>query len=144
MNRRILSVLIAILILGSVCSICFADGFSFVLSATSDVSSVSKNDTFSVSFYANSIVDSKGILSITAIAKYDPSQLRYKGLSGLVPEYWGDEFFAEAFEVVEGNEKVITINMAYDGNKDLGEAAVSEDNKLGDRKSTRLNSSHAT
>ncbi|MBO7253945.1 MAG: hypothetical protein J6V36_01425, partial [Clostridia bacterium] len=74
------------MILGSVCSICFADGFSFVLSATSDVSSVSKNDTFSVSFYANSIVDSKGILSITAIAKYDPSQLRYKGLSGLVPE----------------------------------------------------------
>ena len=131
MNRRILSVLTAILILGSVCSICFADGYAFMLSATSDVSSVSKDDTFSVSFYANSIVDSKGILSITATAKYDPSQLIYKGLRGLVPEEWGAKFFAEAFEAVEGSEKTITINMAYDGNTGFDEAAVSEDDLLG-------------
>jgi|GEM_PF-5203224 len=131
MNRRILSVLTAILILGSVCSICFADGYDFMLSVTSDVSSVSKGDTFSVSFYANSIVESKGILSITATAKYDPSQLRYKGLRGLVPKDWGDEFFAEAFEAVEGSEKIITINMAYDGNTSFDEVAVSEDNQLG-------------
>lgn len=131
MNRRILSILTAILILGSVCSICFADGYAFMMSAKSDVFSVSKNDTFSVSFYANNIVDSKGILSITATAKYDPSQLRYKGLRGLVPEEWGAKFFAEAFEAVEGSEKIITINMAYDGNIGFDEAAVSEDDLLG-------------
>ncbi len=131
MKRRIISVLTAVLVLVSVCSVCFAAGYSFMLSATSDVSNVSKGDTFSVSFYANSIADSKGILSITATAKYDPSQLRYKGVKGLVPESWGMTFFAEAFEAIEGASKVITINMAYDGNSGFDDVAVAEDNTLG-------------
>ncbi len=131
MKRRIISILTAVLILASVCSVCFAAGFSFMISATSEVSNVSKGETFSVSFYANSIADSKGILSITAHAKYDPSQLRYKSVSGLVPESWGMTFFAEAFEAVEGTSKVITINMAYDGNSGFDDVAVSEDNTLG-------------
>ena len=131
MKRKIISVLTAVLILASVCSICFADGYAFMISSKSDAYSVAKGDTFSVSFYANSITDSKGILAITAHAKYDPSQLRYKGIKGLVPENWGMMFFCEAFEAVEGSEKLITINMAYDGNTGWDSIAVNEDNKLG-------------
>ncbi len=129
MKRRIVSVLISIMILSLFSAFCFGADYSFEMSAESDSYKVSKGNSFTVSFYANNITASNGLLSLTADIKYDHAHLKLLSLEGVASD-WGtglETFYVE--KEVDG-KKVITVNMLYDGDSPEGKGVVN-DGKLG-------------
>ncbi len=133
MKQKLISITLALLILMTSALVCFADGYGIVLAAKSDFTNASKGETFSVSFYTNSISDSKGILGITADIVFNPSHLKLLGVEAIVPSTWGTSFFAIVREANNSSSSSThTLNMSYDGNVGTWEnAAVRDDFVLG-------------
>ena len=130
MKRRITSVFLSVLLLFVASSLCFADDFKFKMFAEADSMEALQGETVSVIFYANSISDSNGLLSLTADVQYDATHLKLLGVSEFAPENWEDT--AEIFynEKDSNGKKVVCINLLYDGDDPVDKGAKN-DNEFG-------------
>ena len=131
MKKRAVAILLAVVFLSTLCNVCFADGYAFIMTAQSDSYNVSKGETFYVTFYANSISDSSGILALDANIVYDPSHIKLQSVQPLVPERWGTGIFAAYPEVSKNGKKYIEYKLVFDGNSITESTGVTEDDVLG-------------
>ena len=129
MLKKVLSLVISLVVLVAFCLTVSAEGEYFEMVYQSDVTEANKGESFSVTFYVNSITHEHGLLSLSADIEYISSHLKFDGAEPVTPDNWNNVFF-ECYEVNSGEKNILEIILFDDGSMSE-EISVFEDNKLG-------------
>ncbi len=130
MKQKVVASFLAIMLFMTLFCVCFAEGYGFTIVPESDVESANKGDSFSVTFYVNSITHENGMLGLDARIFYDPSHLKLDSVKEVFPSEWGSNVFMAYSEEDAEGKKAIDIIMFYDGNMDTV-ASAKDDNTFG-------------